>query len=289
MLVKNRKIRCVFCDSLVKTTENLTRLASHFEEEHEISFKVDLVLALNFLGDEEVTAFTERLKPRIDKFLETGEICDESLVFFHNVPDMEDKSTETEVDESYEEETTVSDEDTRELEEEYSNSEVEEEYSSHELEEEYNSQDSSIQKKLIVKGEPEEHMIMVEENDVSMDQTEEENYVDPIEEEKETGKNPSKSRPPDNIKDINLVTKFGPNQCILCFTEFSSESQLKSHMDEIHQEDQDVINIEYFTLKDLSFPCDMCPLGFLTENILNGHKKLKHRIEVKNSTIKCNQ
>ena len=71
-----------------------------------------------------------------------------------------------------------------------------------------------------------------------------------------------------NIKDVNLVEKFGINQCKLCFSEFTNYHHLKRHNEGVHKDDQEAMDLTLFTLKDLKNSCNMCPLGFLTENIL---------------------
>ena len=92
-----------------------------------------------------------------------------------------------------------------------------------------------------------------------------------------------------SLKNVNLLEKFGPNQCKLCFTEFSCYNDLKTHNENVHKDDQDALGLTFFTLKDLVHTCNICPLGFLTENILNTHKSMKHRIVVKNATVKCSK
>eukprot|EP00092_Neocalanus_flemingeri_P109002 GFUD01140036.1.p1 GENE.GFUD01140036.1~~GFUD01140036.1.p1 ORF type:complete len:204 (+),score=44.08 GFUD01140036.1:39-614(+) len=89
---------------------------------------------------------------------------------------------------------------------------------------------------------------------------------------------------------INLVDKLRTlDQCRLCFTIFSSDRSLRKHEENIHFDDQAALSLTHFTLKDLVYSCDMCPQipGFLTENILKVHKKLQHKINVKNAFAKC--
>ena len=92
-----------------------------------------------------------------------------------------------------------------------------------------------------------------------------------------------------DIDSINLAEKLAPNQCKLCFSEFSSFSNLMRHNETVHKDDHEVLGLKRFTLKDLVHSCDICPLGFLTENILINHKKLKHRMEVKKSKEECKE
>ena len=61
------------------------------------------------------------------------------------------------------------------------------------------------------------------------------------------------------------------------------------HNETVHKDDHEVLGLKRFTLKDLVHSCDICPLGFLTENILINHKKLKHRMEVKKSKEECKE
>ena len=78
MKVKNGKIRCLFCDSPIKFQDGqLSRYKSHIEQEHEVTLKIDLVLAISFLSDHEVEVLTNKLKPRLDNFIENnGEISE---------------------------------------------------------------------------------------------------------------------------------------------------------------------------------------------------------------------
>ena len=65
-----------------------------------------------------------------------------------------------------------------------------------------------------------------------------------------------------DIDSINLVKKLAPSQCKLCFSEFSSFSNLMRHNETVHKDDHEVLGLKRFTLKDLVHSCDICPLGF---------------------------
>ena len=87
MKVKNGKIRCLFCDSLIKLQGGeLTRFTSHIEQEHEVALKLDLVLAISFLSEKEIGILTNKMKPRMEHFLGTGEPIDDECDIF-NVED----------------------------------------------------------------------------------------------------------------------------------------------------------------------------------------------------------
>ena len=75
--------------------------------------------------------------------------------------------------------------------------------------------------------------------------------------------------------------------CRLCYTKLSSPTNLKRHEQTVHQDDQAALALTSFTKQDLIHHCDMCPLQFLTENLLNTHKKMQHRINVKTTSIEC--
>ena len=91
------------------------------------------------------------------------------------------------------------------------------------------------------------------------------------------------------LKHLNMVEKFRKlNTCRLCFAKCNNIEELKTHED-VHIEHQDELNIPHFTLKDLKFPCDMCPQipGFLSENVLASHKFSQHRIQDPERLVKC--
>ena len=67
--------------------------------------------------------------------------------------------------------------------------------------------------------------------------------------------------------------------CRLCYTDLKDTSFLEHNLD-IHKDDQDALQME-FSADKLVHNCHICPLRFLTENLLNTHKKEAHRIGVK--------
>merc|ERR1712208_50776 len=86
MKARNGKIRCLFCDSLVKCQdEKLSRLTSHLENEHEVTLRLDLVVAVSFLNESEIEFMTNLLKPRINYFQSNGEVMDDNQNIF--IPD----------------------------------------------------------------------------------------------------------------------------------------------------------------------------------------------------------
>merc|ERR1712179_217623 len=83
MKVRNGKIRCLFCDSLVKCQdEKLSRLTSHLENEHEVTLRLDLVVAVSFLNESEVKFMTNLIKPRMEYFQSNGEVMDDNQNIF---------------------------------------------------------------------------------------------------------------------------------------------------------------------------------------------------------------
>ena len=78
------------------------------------------------------------------------------------------------------------------------------------------------------------------------------------------------------------------NICMLCYVGFSTKPNLESHMKINHAEDKEAlkgpINVE-----DLAHNCTMCPLKFLTQHILEGHKKSQHRMLSKLRAKKPNE
>ena len=75
--------------------------------------------------------------------------------------------------------------------------------------------------------------------------------------------------------------------CRLCYTKLSSLTNLKRHEQTVHIDDQAALTLTSYTKQDLVYHCDMCPLQFLTENILNTHKKMQHRVTVKSASVEC--
>ena len=87
------------------------------------------------------------------------------------------------------------------------------------------------------------------------------------------------------LKTINLVDKFQEqNQCRLCFSPFPDRENLEKHEDADHLlDDQESLNLEYFTLADLKFRCKLCPdiPGYLTGNLLAKHRETDHKLKTR--------
>ena len=75
-------INCPFCKIVISCDgRDLKRFNSHIELEHGVYFKVDLVMCLNFLSEEEVVELTGKLEPRLEQFLEKGETVKGGNIF----------------------------------------------------------------------------------------------------------------------------------------------------------------------------------------------------------------
>jgi len=79
-----------------------------------------------------------------------------------------------------------------------------------------------------------------------------------------------------NSKDNNLLSRMSDSQCKLCYMEFPSSNELEFHTKNVHTDDFDALQLKYFTMKDLKYACEICPLKFLTENILSNHIIINH-------------
>ena len=84
---------------------------------------------------------------------------------------------------------------------------------------------------------------------------------------------------------LNLIPQFkARNYCRLCYTNpGGTEEDLRRHEEKVHQDEEESLSREFFSVADLVFRCNQCPQipGFLTENLLNQHKAKEHKHIVK--------
>ena len=95
-----------------------------------------------------------------------------------------------------------------------------------------------------------------------------------------------------NLKDI-IKEELGKEKennysfCHLCYTNLNTFNSLEEHNITEHKDDQEALSMEY-DVEDLIHSCNLCPLKFLTSNLLVKHKETMHKIRVKKSKMKCN-
>ena len=82
--------------------------------------------------------------------------------------------------------------------------------------------------------------------------------------------------------DINMIDTFiSRSICRLCYSLCRTPENLKKHEDQVHSEDREALERPFFGVRDLIYKCELCPQipGFLTENLVNFHKKKDHDIK----------
>ena len=76
----------------------------------------------------------------------------------------------------------------------------------------------------------------------------------------------------------------GRTICRLCYVSQTSELALNQHIDELHEGEKYALEGE-IQMEDLVYTCQVCPLKFLSQNILNGHQILQHGLFSKEPKI----
>ena len=89
-------------------------------------------------------------------------------------------------------------------------------------------------------------------------------------------------------QEINLVHRFlNLDLCRLCWETVPTESK-NHHEKEVHEKDKRELEMEYFTLNDLAFSCEICVSKFLSLNLLDAHKLKVHKLKRKETEeLKC--
>ena len=90
--------------------------------------------------------------------------------------------------------------------------------------------------------------------------------------------------------DINMRETFiSKSICRLCYLLCRTPENLRKHEEQVHQDDREALEREFFCVKDLIYKCEKCPHipGFLTENLVNFHKRKDHKIKIPRK-IMCN-
>ena len=66
--------------------------------------------------------------------------------------------------------------------------------------------------------------------------------------------------------------------CRLCYSQCGDTAELRRHEAEQHQQDLQQLQRTEIRLADLQHACSLCPLKFLTENLLQQHRRTEHRM-----------
>ena len=88
--------------------------------------------------------------------------------------------------------------------------------------------------------------------------------------------------------EVNLVHRFlNLDLCRLCYETVPTESK-EDHEKEFHGKDKHELEMEFFTLKDLTHSCEICVSKFLSANLLDAHKQKVHKLKRKETEeFKC--
>ena len=311
--MKVSKLKCLFCEDVIHfVDESIQEFLVHLEIDHMISPpRKHLVLAISFLTEDEIEEVSSKMVSRLETFLQNGAVTDTGQNSFDNTSDIDDDDDEVMIIEE------------RLNDNEVANIEIKKEPTSLSLkpckimlkrsvpgdkiadvlydaasddddDDEYSDLDKhektmlfTNDKKKSVNFEDDAYNDQIIEsmadNDLDADDMEIEiDIEDTFKQERNIASQ--------DLKSINLVAKFIElNQCRLCFFQASDSQQLKNHEKDQHEDHQDELRISFFTLKDLAFSCKHCVQipGFLSENVLNYHKRVEHRIKVKDTVVRC--
>ena len=75
-----------------------------------------------------------------------------------------------------------------------------------------------------------------------------------------------------------LVTNESiPSMCELCYMTMNDKIALEDHVNKIHIEDKEALE-RSIRIEDLTYWCLICPLKFLSQNILDTHTNLQHKM-----------
>ena len=242
-------MNCLFCE--VKLEVDVPSYEIHIRYVHSIKLCQEFALGLFLLSDAEIDEVTSRLQTRIETFRRSGTLpAGDTNIFASSFSEVQTQSSSRDGDIELIGISEDSDSETEDIDE-----------STYEkIAEKWNMKVTIKEENLIKEENVEERA--VELNLATSDNCEDETA--PV--------------PPVNINTINLVDKFqAANQCKLCYTVCPTEDSLSRHERVVHKDDQAELSLGCITLGDLVHKCDECPgVGFLSENIVKGHRKIKH-------------
>ena len=302
-------LTCLFCEEIVRLTEHKAdSFQSHLQVEHGIfcqqrSHPSNIVFSLLFLNEKESEFVINKLQSRIDHFLKHGDVLDGDV--------FQGSGTREQVAQRDEFEPDI-DRNHKNQEESFQEREI------NRIQELLQSSDSESDEEVIEKFSQSVKKSFVRikniganvgcgrgtdesTNSVSSPEVDEISFNDLRPEEivavemeecrdDEEGQN-SENLSNLDINEVNLAEKLVSQKlCKLCFLHFPGEGEIEEHESLEHTGDRDALKREHFTVKDLVFSCDLCPQipGFLTENILLGHKKNQHRLSSgSNTSVEC--
>ena len=68
-----------------------------------------------------------------------------------------------------------------------------------------------------------------------------------------------------------------PRMCELCYMTMHDKNALEDHVNKLHFKDKEALK-RSIRLEDLTYVCLICPLKFLSQNILDTHTNLQHKL-----------
>ena len=293
-------LACGGCAQLIKVEQ----LRVHMTETHEMFSDPEVLVHVSFMNVEEKTILGQLVQQRMESFKKHGELDTNGNIFaklYENsetdeVPDLdEDVSDDEELDGDEELEAMqdllladlnadpgVTDEAT----------EVGEETHTEEGGAEDNDEDSSPQKGTMARLQaalglttPPLPMVTVK-VEVQTDLLENPKVEKEVETEAETEvEETEEDAEPEEEEEAPVDLYAIPGFCRLCYTSLE-DSTMEEHNKEEHREDREAFSLEP-TEANLRHLCTMCPLKYLTGNLLNNHKRKKHLVAVKESKSTC--
>ena len=288
-----RETRCLFCEeSITYRVGELVNLETHLTITHEVTNNQTFALYILFLNNEEIKEMKRRLEPRMRDL--RSEIVQNLPSDWR--PEISEQKDLDEIQARLMEQMTDSD-----GEEKDHYDEQEDDLNDHN-DETNKVSDRNTRRKIT--NDAKDHNYDGEYGDVKDDDDEtnknsdintrrkikNESGIDKDDNVDKAGGNltASKVEETEKLSKINLVERFEQLlQCKLCYTKWDTKDALERHKEVVHREDQRELAITFFTVSDLVYPCEDCPVRFISENILNRHRNSHHNIPRQSLTVTC--
>ena len=288
-----RETRCLFCEeSITYRFGELVNLETHLTITHEVTSNQTFALYILFLNNEEIKEMKRRLEPRMRDL--RSEIVQNLPSEWR--PEISEQKDLDEIQARLMEQMTDSD-----GEEKDHYDEQEDDLNDHN-DETNKVSDRNTRRKIT--NDAKDHNYDGEYGDVKDhdDETNKnsdintrrkiknESGIDRDDNVDQAGGNltASKVEETEKLSKINLVERFEQLlQCKLCYTKWDTKDALERHKEVVHREDQRELAITFFTVSDLVYPCEDCPVRFISENILNRHRNSHHNVSRQSLTATC--
>jgi uncharacterized Zn-finger protein len=254
--------------------EQMVRLKAHLTDSHDIYSDADSIVYLAFMNAEEKAKLGQLVRGRIKNFFKMGQMDLEGNVFKNW-----DEAWNEETDDIPDIDETVSDD-----EDDLTDSEAQVTDKKEMLTKMLGWSMEKAKAGIVdITDSPEK--VNSEEELTKMDQR---NILNVTNEHEDSPTMPMVKVKEDVLENV-LVKKEGELKaadfCRLCYSGLAGTSE-EEHRRREHQEDTEAFSLES-TEENLAHCCPLCPLKYLTERLLNTHKKAVHRLAVKERKVGC--